>query len=206
MMLSSWQRGGRFLVRESLVGPGSAKDGRGRGSFLLERLMLVPSKKRMTTSRLGALALVFATAMVGCAHTRYLAGTTIPATEDNLAVVETIEQYRAFLIEKNIDGLLLLASKKYFEDGGTPQANDDYGYDGLRAILTSRLGRVQSLRYDIEYQKVTLRGDQAEVDAFLNGAFELQSETGERYRRVNDHHRFVLERQSNGKWRFLNGM
>ena len=168
--------------------------------------MLIPCKRRMTTSRLGALAVVFATAIAGCGHTRFLAGTTIPATEDNLAVVETVEQYRACLIEKNIDGLLLLASKRYFEDGGTPQANDDYGYEGLRAILTSRLGRVQSLRYDIEYQKVTLRGDQAEVDAFLNGAFELQSETGERYRRVNDHHRFVLERQSNGKWRFLNGM
>ncbi len=168
--------------------------------------MLIPCKRRMTTSRLGALAVVFATAIAGCGHTRFLAGTTIPATEDNLAVVETVEQYRACLIEKNIDGLLLLASKRYFEDGGTPQANDDYGYDGLRQILTSRLGRVQSLRYDIEYQRVTVRGDQAEVDAFLNGAFELQSETGERYRRVNDRHRFVLERTSNNKWRFLNGM
>jgi len=168
--------------------------------------MLIPCKRRMTTSRLGALAVVFATAIAGCGHTRFLAGTTIPATEDNLAVVETVEQYRACLIEKNIDGVLLLASKRYFEDGGTPQANDDYGYDGLRQILTSRLGRVQSLRYDIEYQRVTVRGDQAEVDAFLNGAFELQSETGERYRRVNDRHRFVLERTSNNKWRFLNGM
>jgi hypothetical protein len=194
------------LARESLVAAGSAKDGRARESFLLERLMLVASKKRMTTSRFGALAVVLATAMVGCGHTRYLAGTTIPATDENLAIVETIEQYRAFLIEKNIDGMLLLASKKYFEDGGTPQANDDYGYDGLREILTSRLGRVQSLRYDIEYQKVTVHGDRAEVDAFLNGAFELQSETGERYRRVNDHHRFVLERTPNNKWRFLNGM
>ncbi|MGA7744607.1 MAG: nuclear transport factor 2 family protein [Polyangia bacterium] len=160
----------------------------------------------MTKSNLGALTVVFAMAVAGCGHTRYLAGTTIPATEDNLAVVETIEQYRTFLIEKNIDGLLLLASKHYFEDGGTPQANDDYGYDALREILTSRLGRVQSLRYDIEYQRVTVRGDQAEVDAFLNGAFELQSETGERYRRVNDRHRFVLERTPNGKWRFVNGM
>ena len=194
------------MARESLVAAGSAKDGRARESFLLERLMLVASKKRMTTSRFGALAVVLATAMVGCGHTRYLAGTTIPATDENLAIVETIEQYRAFLIEKNIDGMLLLASKKYFEDGGTPQANDDYGYDGLREILTSRLGRVQSLRYDIEYQKVTVHGDRAEVDAFLNGAFELQSETGERYRRVNDHHRFVLERTPNNKWRFLNGM
>jgi len=157
-------------------------------------------------SRFGALAIVFATAMVGCAHPRYLAGTTIPASEDNLAVVQTVEQYRAFLIEKNIEGLLLLASKKYSEDGGTPQSNDDYGYDGLRDILTGRLGRVQSLRYDVEYQKVTVKGDVAEVDAFLNGAFELQSETGERYRRVNDRHRFVLERTAGNKWRFLSGM
>jgi hypothetical protein len=190
----------------SRLGSGLAKGWRSRGPILLERLMLGPFRKSMKTSNLSALAVVLATAMVGCGHTRYLAGTNIPATEDNLAVVETIEQYRAFLVEKNIDGLLLLASRKYFEDGGTPQANDDYGYDGLREVLTSRLGRVQSLRYDIEYKKVTIRGDQAEVDAFLNGAFELQSETGERYRRVNDHHRFVLERMSTGKWRFLNGM
>jgi len=168
--------------------------------------MLVPCKEPMTTSKLAALTVVFAAAIAGCGHTRYLVGTTIPATEDNLAIVETIEQYRAFLIEKNIEGLLLLASKKYFEDGGTPQANDDYGYDGLREILTARLGRVQSLRYDIEYQQLRIKGNEVEVDAFLNGAFELQSETGERYRRVNDRHRFLLERTSNNKWRFLSGM
>jgi hypothetical protein len=135
-----------------------------------------------------------------------LPGTNIPANEDNMAIIETIEQYRAFLIEKNIDGVLLLASNKYFEDGGTPQANDDYGYDGLRQVLTGRLGRVQSLRYDIEYQRIAVNGNRAEVDAYLNGAFELQSETGERYRRVNDRHRFVLERNSNNKWRFLSGL
>jgi hypothetical protein len=160
----------------------------------------------MTTLRLGALAFVLAVAVAGCGHTRMLPGTNIPANEENLAVIETIEQYRAFLIEKNIDGVLLLASNKYFEDGGTPQANDDYGYDGLRQVLTGRLGRVQSLRYDIEYQKITMNGDRAEVEAYLNGAFELQSETGERYRRVNDRHRFVLERTNNNKWRFLSGL
>jgi len=160
----------------------------------------------MKASGSKVLVVLFITAMAGCAHTRYLAGTTIPATEDNLAVVETIEQYRAYLVEKNIDGILLLASKHYFEDGGTPQANDDYGYDALRQILTSRLGRVQSLRYDIEYQRVTVRGDRAEVQTFLNGAFELEGETGERYHRVNDRHVFVLERTTNNKWRFLTGM
>ena len=65
----------------------------------------------MKASGSKVLVVLFITAMAGCAHTRYLAGTTIPATEDNLAVVETIEQYRAYLVEKNIDGILLLASK-----------------------------------------------------------------------------------------------
>jgi hypothetical protein len=160
----------------------------------------------MTILRLGALVFALVTVLGGCGHTRMLPGTNIPATEDNLAIIETIEQYRAFLIEKNIDGILLLASNKYFEDAGTPQANDDYGYDGLRQILTGRLGRVQSLRYDIEYQRIVVNGNKAEVEAYLNGAFELQSESGERYRRVNDRHRFFLERTSNNKWRFLKGL
>jgi hypothetical protein len=162
--------------------------------------------KGMTTSGLSALVVVFVTAMAGCAHTRFLAGTTIPATDDNLAIVETVERYRGYLVEKNIEMLLLLASRNYSEDGGTPEANDDYGYAGLREILVGRLGRVQSLRYDIEYRRVAVRGDQAEVDSFLNGAFDLQGETGERHRCINDRHRFVLERTSSNKWRFLSGM
>jgi hypothetical protein len=159
----------------------------------------------MAISRLGALTFALATAMAGCAHTRYVPGTNIPATEENIAVLQTVELYRERLVAKNIEGLLLLASPSYFEDGGTPQANDDYGFDGLRQILTTRLGRVQSLHYEIEYQKLAVRGDRAEIDVFLNGAFELTGETGERYRRVNDRHRFTLERIDN-KWRFVNGM
>ena len=48
--------------------------------------------------------------------------------------------------------------------------------------------------------------DVKEVEAFLNGAFELQGEDGEHYHRVNDRHLFVLERTTNNKWRFLTGM
>jgi hypothetical protein len=147
---------------------------------------------------------------MGCGHGRYLPGTTILATETNREIIDTIEEYRMKLTEKNVDGLLLLASEKYFEDGGTPQANDDYGYSGLATILTGRLQRVESIRYDIQYKSVRVNNDgQAMVEAFLSGAFELQGEVGERYRRINDFHRFVLERSTNGgtsKWKFLSGM
>ncbi len=146
----------------------------------------------------------------GCGHAPYLPGTTIPATEANREIIETIEEYRIRLVAKDVDQLLLLASQKYFEDGGTPQPNDDYGYAGLADILTHRLQRVESIRYDIQYKSIHMTADgRAEVEAFLSGAFELQGETGERYRRVSDFHRFVLERATGGgsaKWKFLSGM
>ena len=164
----------------------------------------------MKTAKRLLLGLALSVVGLACGHGRYLPGTTIPATEVNKEIVDTIEEYRARLTEKNVDGLLLLASEKYFEDGGTPQPNDDYGYAGLANILGGRLQRVESIRYDIQYKFIKVGADgRAEVEAFLSGAFELQGETGERYRRVNDFHRFVLERATNGgtsKWKFLSGM
>jgi hypothetical protein len=164
----------------------------------------------MKSARLLLFGLGLVLAGPGCGHGRFLPGTTIPATETNREIVETIEEYRIRLMEKNVDALLLLASPKYFEDGGTPRANDDYGFQGLADILRGRLQRVDTIRYEIEYKSITIGSDgHAYVEALLNGAFELQSDVGERYRRINDFHRFVLERSTSGgsaKWKFLAGM
>jgi hypothetical protein len=141
----------------------------------------------------------------GCAHEDFFPGTTILRTEQNGKIIETVEQYRRRLIEHNIEGLLVLASDKYFEDSGTPRSDDDYGYEGLKRVLATQLQRVRSLRYDIEYQDIKIQGNRAEVKVFLDGSFELAAESGDRYRRVNDYHRFVLE-QEKDKWKFISGM
>jgi hypothetical protein len=143
--------------------------------------------------------------LVGCARTEFYPGTTIARSEQNRKIIETVEQYRKRLIEHNIDGLLVLASPRYFEDSGTPRSDDDYGYEGLRAVLTNRLQRLKSLRYEIEYRNIRMTGNQAEVEVFLDGSFELASTLGDRYRRVNDYHRFLLE-QKGDSWKFLAGM
>lgn len=142
----------------------------------------------------------------GCAHQVVISGTTVLATEDNVALLEVIEQYRGRLVEKNVEGLLVLASDKYFEDSGTPRADDDYGYDGLKTVLRKRLTRLRTLRYDIQYRNARITGDRAEVEVFITGAFELTAQAGDSYRRVSDYHRFVLERTANRKWKFLSGM
>jgi hypothetical protein len=144
-------------------------------------------------------------AVTGCAHTEYFAGTTIPRTEKNRKIIETVEQYRQRLLSRNIEGLLVLASDRYFEDSGTPRSDDDYGYDGLKQVLTNQLKRVKSMRYEIEYRNIKVTGTRAEVEVFLDGSFELAAEAGDRYRRVNDYHHFVLE-QKGEEWKFLSGM
>ena len=154
---------------------------------------------------LMAAAMFFSFGAGACAHTDYFPGTTILRTEDNVKIVETLEQYRRRLLEHNVDGLLVLASQTYFEDSGTPRSDDDYGYEGLKQVLANKLKLVKSLRYEIEYRNITVRGNRAEVEVFLDGSFELAAEAGDRYRRVNDYHRFVLERE-NDQWKFVRGM
>ena len=144
--------------------------------------------------------------VAGCAHREYFPGTTIVRSDENRKIIETVEKYRQRLLTRNTVGLLALASQKYFEDSGTPRSDDDYGYDGLKKVLEVRLQRVKSLRYEIEYRNIRVTGDQAEVEVFLDGSFELAAaEAGDRYRRVNDYHRFLLERESD-EWKFLAGM
>jgi hypothetical protein len=169
-----------------------------------------PTRQGAGTHVVIMLVLALMGPSAGCGHGRYLPGTTILANDTNRDIIDSVEEYRLKLTEKNVDGLLLLASEKYFEDAGTPRANDDYGYSGLATILTGRLQRVESIRYDIQYKSIRIGSDgRAVVEAFLSGAFELQGEVGERYRRVNDFHRFVLERSATGgsaKWKFVSGM
>ena len=152
-----------------------------------------------------AAAMFFSVGAGACAHTDYFPGTTILRTEDNVKIVETLEQYRRRLLEHNVDGLLVLASQTYFEDSGTPRSDDEYGYEGLKQVLGNKLKLVKSLRYEIEYRNITVKGNRAEVEVFLDGSFELAAEAGDRYRRVNDYHRFVLERE-NDQWKFVRGM
>jgi hypothetical protein len=157
-------------------------------------------------NRIRAVALGIALAgAAACAHQDYFPGTNIVRSEENRKIIETVEQYRRRLVERNIEGLMVLASPKYFEDSGTPRSDDDYGFEGLKQVLSTKLKRVKSLRYEIEYRAIRVSGVQAEVEVFVDGSFELAADSGDRYRRVNDYHRFMLEQESDS-WKFVAGM
>lgn len=153
---------------------------------------------------LGVLVL----AAAACASARTVPGTTVLDTPLNRALLDTVETYRQRLLARNVEGLLVLAAPEYYEDSGTPRADDDYGYDGLRDVLVGRLSRLKNLRYQIQYRNVRVVGDRAEVEVFIDGSYEVSSvEVGDRYRRISDQHRFVLAHDKDtDKWRFISGM
>ena len=54
-----------------------------------------------------------------------------------------VERYRHAMEDRDATTLLSLAHPNYYEDSGTPSGGDDYGYEGLKEVLSKRLGALR---------------------------------------------------------------
>jgi hypothetical protein len=126
-------------------------------------------------------------ALVGCASNgRYVDGTRIPYSEPNKTALAACEEYRMAVETGDADKLMLLAHPQYWEDSGTPSGGDDYGYDGLRNVLTTRLQKASDIRYSVRYVAVQQgckeelqNGCKAAVDILIDASFTVTSATGQ---------------------------
>jgi len=161
-------------------------------------------------SRLLLLALSTAAAALGaCAMAPAIPGTLVTDTRENRQIIEVCEKYRRALEDRDAEVLLSLASPTYFEDSGTPKADDDYGYDGLKTILATRLGALKAVRYNIQYRRVTLNqtGDHASIDIRYDASYQLLTELGDRWERKQSEKRLELDYDKNKRqWLFTTGM
>jgi hypothetical protein len=118
----------------------------------------------------GAVAL----ATGACAPSR-IPNTDVPDTRENRDVIEIAEQYRRAVEQRDTRALLALTSPNYFEDGGTPAGDDDYGIEGLRRLLSIWSEEVRAVRYEVRYRRVSFdRQDRANVDFTYTGSFTLR--------------------------------
>lgn len=136
----------------------------------------------------------------------YIPGTQVPNSIENQQLIDRIEDYRMAVERKDAAALVLMASKHYWEDAGTPTGSDDYGYQGLQEILTGRFQKVKAIRYSMRYMKVERRGDRVAVDVLIDASFTLTDARGEDVRAdMRDQNQFVLEWDGRS-WLFLSGM
>ena len=160
------------------------------------------------------LAVVLAMLGTACAaRVNYVVGTRIPYSNNNKSALAACEEYRLAVERGDADGLMLMVHKQYWEDSGTPSGSDDYGYEGLRNVLLTRLQKASDIRYTIRYIAVhqTCAGEleagcRASVDVLIDASFTIADVNG-RSRRPDkrDQNQLVLEWDGH-RWLFLSGM
>jgi hypothetical protein len=105
-----------------------------------------------------------------------------------------------------------MASEEYWEDSGTPSGDDDYGYEGLKEVLSSRFQQVDSIRYAMRYMRIRYQpatateGRRAFVEVLVDASFTIpDARGGVRRADKRDQAQFVLE-WTGEKWMFRSGM
>jgi hypothetical protein len=158
--------------------------------------------------------LILVLAIASCAKQgRYVIGTRIPFSETNNAVLKACEEYRLAVERGDADALMLMAHKQYWEDSGTPSGSDDYGYEGLRNVLLTRLLKATDIRYSVRYVSIHQQcngelavGCRAAVDILIDASFTVTNAYGKPARPdKRDQNQLVLEWDGR-RWLFLSGM
>jgi hypothetical protein len=156
---------------------------------------------------LGLATGIVAAGAVGCAgEASVIYGTRVQDTEENRKLIDVCEQYRIAVEKKDTTTIMSLASKNYWEDGGTPTGADDYGFDGLRSVLDTRFARADGIRYTMKYMDIRRVGrNRAVVDVMIDATYSIATASGPRRLDMRDQNELMLEYQS-GRWQFLSGM
>ncbi|HEY5924260.1 MAG TPA: hypothetical protein VIV11_21430 [Kofleriaceae bacterium] len=117
---------------------------------------------------------------------RNVPGTNIKYSDANKSALDRCEEYRTAVERGDADALMLMAHAQYWEDSGTPSGGDDYGYEGLRNVLTTRLTKASDIRYSVRYLAVhqscpdeLQNGCKAAVDIMIDASFTVTSAMGQ---------------------------
>ena len=97
----------------------------------------------------------FGVAASACSTT-YIPNTDVEDNSANRKIVSYCEEYRHAVEDKDVGRLMVMASPRYYEDGGNTSPDDDIDYDGLKDYLQSIFVKTQTIRYEIRYRKVTV--------------------------------------------------
>lgn len=166
----------------------------------------------------GVLAgvLVAAGAAAGCSKqsSSKIPGTKLTDDQLNRSLIQVVEAYRMAVEARDAEALVLMAHPRYWEDRGTVEPEDDYGYDGLRTALGSRFQLASDVRYSLRYDKIRRvcpteeieKGCRAHVEVQIDASFTVNDARGEAMRRdKRDQNELVLEYDGQ-KWLFVSGM
>jgi hypothetical protein len=140
----------------------------------------------------------------GCGA-QLIPNTDVPDTAENREVVDFVEQYRHAVEERNAPAILGLVSERYFDDNGTPSADDDIDYTALRDRFERWGSDVMDVRYEMRYRRVTFQPDRIFVDYTYTGSFKVRDLDGDRWSRRLADNRIEIVREGD-EFRIVSGL
>ncbi|MGB0680854.1 MAG: hypothetical protein ACPGUV_14480 [Polyangiales bacterium] len=144
--------------------------------------------------------------LVACQH-QMIPNTDVLDSPENREVVSFVEQYRKAVEARDVVVLLSLVSPRYYDDNGTPSAEDDMDFGKLREQLLAWQQTVEDVRYEIRYRRIQFQQDKVLVDYTYTGSFKLKVTDASRWARRLADNRLVLRRApGDDHFRILSGM
>jgi hypothetical protein len=156
-------------------------------------------------SRLLVVLATVATLLGACAH-GFLPGTQIRETKANREVYDVVAKALDSFAKRDTAGLLSVISTRYFEDNGTPQPDDDYGYQQLKdKILPDAMNVAKEVFLDAQVQDLVVQGEQAHADVRYRSRARLELPNGSLWDSHRDFDRIRLEKEEGG-WKIVGGL
>ena len=125
-------------------------------------------------------------------------------TPDHRALLEIFDDYREAYEGKNIDGLVALASARFYEDSGTPETNDDYGYDDLKEHFGKHFKVIKKIQITLSLRDLKVEGDKAQIDFRYVTRYLMDLPVGEKWQVTDELNRMELSREEQ-LWKVISG-
>jgi hypothetical protein len=131
----------------------------------------------------------------GC-KPRLLPSSNVPATRLNKSIVTFLEQYKAALEKRSVDGIMELVAKDFKDNMGSDDPKNYLDYLSLKERLEKTLPRINDLRMGIFVQHIAkLEKDTFEVVFYFNKHILSEMPSGEKWISVKETSRMVLRKR-----------
>jgi len=153
-----------------------------------------------------ALGAVFVLISTGCGP-KLIPGLQIELadTPEHRTLLKIMESFRAAYEKKDVDGLVALASARFYEKSGSSDTKDDYNYEGLREHFTKHFKMIDKVVLEYSFKAVRIEGETATIDYHFKTRYLMKLPSGDKWQVTNDINRMNLVRENN-EWKVLSGL
>jgi len=144
---------------------------------------------------------------ISCSSQKMIEGTNIKDVDDNRVIYNIITEYNKALEGKDIEKLMSLVSKRYYDGAGTIDGSDDYGYSQLREILEKRFSQIKEIFQNITIKKIFYNKKENKYYVFYdyNAKFLMDIDGKKEWHKKIDVNQIILVKEGN-KFKIIKGL